>query len=184
MDDHYRILQLNEEYHLDEKQLKASYLKLSKQHHPDFKQADPDEQQKAMLLFSQVNNAYKHLSNPQTRLLHLFHKYELLEPDGQIADQQKLSQEFLMEMMDHNMALEEVLMSEDETGAAEFSRTLETLLAERNQAIDAAMQDFDAADDSDAKDAALKKALPPFFERRYLLRMQEKLANFADPDDD
>ena len=89
-----------------------------------------------------------------------------------------------MEMMDHNMALEEVLMSEDETGAAEFSRTLENLLAERNQAIDAAMQTFDAAEARDAKHAALKKALPPFFERRYLLRMQEKLANFADSDDD
>ena len=184
MTDYYNTLGIEEQYHLDLNALKTIYLKLSKQHHPDFSQGDPAEQQKRLLRFSEINDAYKKLSDPHSRLLTLFTRYGLLEADGQIADQQKLSQEFLMEMMTHNMALEEVMASDDAQAANDFRRTLNGLMEERNTAIEAAMTEFDAADAPDARKAALQKALPAFFERRYLLRMDEKLTNFADSADD
>ena len=181
MTDYYSILGIEERYHLDLNALKSTYLKLSKQHHPDFSKGDPEEQQKRLLRFSEINDAYKKLADPQTRLLNLFTRYGLLEADGQIADQQKLSQEFLMEMMEHNMALEEVMATEDEQAAIDFRSTLNGLMNARNNIIEAAMTEFDAAQDAAAREAALQKALPAFFERRYLLRMDEKLTNFADP---
>ena len=97
-------------FKIDEAGLKKTFLQNSKQYHPDFftleNQADQDE---ALRLATLNNDAYKVLRNFGSRIRYILELKGVLAEEGQ----NKLPQEFLMDMMDINEAIMDLQMDYD-----------------------------------------------------------------------
>ncbi|MFM9947714.1 MAG: iron-sulfur cluster co-chaperone HscB C-terminal domain-containing protein [Saprospiraceae bacterium] len=157
---------------LDEAALKRRFYEYSKKFHPDFYTLESPEKQAEILELSTINNeAWRTLSNFDSRL-----KY-LLELKGQLGEEgtNVLPQEFLMEMMDINEAAMEL---EFEFDPERYAALLDQL-AELERDLQAELTGSlflggaEASEFETMKDYHLKK--------RYLLRIKESLSKFAVP---
>lgn len=100
---YFRFYGLEERFDIDLNELKTRYLDKSKQYHPDFFGDDPQSQNIAVATSSFNNIAYKTLNNAIKRAQYLT-ELKLHNEDDSI----KLSQEFLMEMMELNEAIDDM----------------------------------------------------------------------------
>ena len=95
--DPFEILGLKIGIQIDEEELEARYLRLSREYHPDFNQGLAPDQQVAMLTRSaELNDAYHLLRDPWSRAEATI---GLLDPDALDATT-TLSPAFLMEAME------------------------------------------------------------------------------------
>jgi molecular chaperone HscB len=164
MTDYYAFYELPEAYHLDMTDLKARFMAKSRELHPDFHtQADAATQAQMLALSSQNNQAWRTLSHPQLRLQYLLQRYGLLDAEGANRSGVDLPPAFLMEVMELNEALLE---------APDAARqAIASLQAAAQAALDAALQDFDQSATPEERLAALRQAMPPYLQLRYLQRM-------------
>jgi len=180
MPDYFALLGLPEAYHLDAAQLRAQFLRLSRQHHPDFHtQADANTQSKALEASALLNRAYKALLKPDDRLTYLLQRYGLLGPDGGNLTDVQPSPAFLMDMMDLNEQADDLAHAGPDS-RADVARQLEGLLAANTAQLESLLQGFDAAPATDRAET-LRPVVQHYLERKYLLRLQEKLATFTSP---
>jgi molecular chaperone HscB len=161
-------------FRLDEAQLRRLFYENSKKYHPDFHTLASAEEQEAMLHLSTLNNeAYQTLADSDRRMRYV------LEIKGLLADeaQQRVPQEFLLEMMDINEALMELEMDYD---PERFEQTAQAIANWERALDDAIAPVLDRyADDSPHSREDLLQVRDYFLKKRYLLRIREKLATFA-----
>lgn len=89
-------------FNTDPKLLKQRFLEMSKQYHPDFYGDDPEAQNVAIAVTAFNNKAYKILGSDISRAQYL------VELHGMGEDRQALPQDFLMDMMELNEAIDEI----------------------------------------------------------------------------
>ncbi len=169
---YFEFYKLPIHFGLDVGKIKRQYLLKSKATHPDyFTLASAKEQEKAMHQASLNNEAYKVLSNPNLRTKHI------LEIKGVIQEGEKveLAPSFLMEMMDINEQLMEAAF--DPIARQKVEQEVNGLLDGLKATENPLMKAFDEGGD----DASLRKIKEIYFQRKYLLRIKEKLNTFATP---
>ena len=165
MFDCFAFYGLKPHYHLDKAALRQLYLQKARDNHPDLHRlAGPEDQVEYEVQAAANSVAYGVLADDNMRLKHIFQLEGLLTADGESA--RKLPPDFLMEMMEMNEAVE---------AGADVGDEISALMDARNQAIEAAMTEYDAGR------GGLEQALEAWLERKYLLRLTEIPPKFAPP---
>jgi len=169
---YFEFYQLPVQFGLDARKVKRLYLLKSKETHPDyFTLASAKDQEDAMHQASINNEAYKVLSDSNLRTKHI------LELKGAIQEGEKneLAPNFLMEMMDINEQLMDAAF--DPIARQKVETEVDGLLDALKSKENPLMQAFDVGDTGDN----LQKIKEIYFQRKYLLRIKEKLNTFATP---
>jgi molecular chaperone HscB len=124
---------LDEKLDIDKNILRKLFYENSRKYHPDFFSLNTKEEQDDVLAKSTINNeAFRTLSDDALRLKHLLElKGVLIE-----GENEQLSEDFLMEMMEINEALMDAEFGElSSPRLEELNRTVENLLETINQDI-------------------------------------------------
>ncbi|MDZ4681758.1 MAG: Fe-S protein assembly co-chaperone HscB [Saprospiraceae bacterium] len=169
---YFEFFGLPESLDVDEAALKRRFYEQSKKFHPDFYTLESPEKQAEILELSTINNeAWRTLSNFDSRL-----KY-LLELKGQLGEEgtNVLPQEFLMEMMDINEAAMELEFDFD----PERYAALLDQLAEQERDLQAELTGSLVSGSAETIQFAAMKDY--HLKKRYLLRIKESLSKFAVP---
>ncbi len=153
---------------VDAGNLKRQFLRISKAVHPDFHSLSSPEQREETLRLSTYNNeAYRVLSDEDQRLRYILELYGQQEAEGQ----QKLSEDFLMDMLDLN---EQVMELQLEATDQTLQQLLETIRDTRQQLADKA-QPYLAKSPEDCTEADWQAIKQYYYQRRYLWRILDNL---------
>ena len=174
MENYFELYNLPESFLLDEKALKATYYKLSREYHPDFYANESLEKQHEILQLSTLNtNAYRTLSDPDNRMQYILKQHNLLE-----EGKNEIPSEFLMEMMELN---EELMELEFDFDAAKFHQIGEQtsgITAQLDADILPVLQRYPELHGV-TKEEALELVKTYYLKKKYLLRIKETLSKFA-----
>ncbi len=153
--------------HVDQNKLRKKYYQNSRAYHPDFHTQSEQATQLKMLEQSAINNkGYKTLSDFDACLLYVLQLKEVMKEEGQ----NKIPQEFLMEMMDLNEALMEAKMDEDLETKEKLNSEIESL----QDNIDREVEDLLSLPDlDDLTTDQWQQLLDYHLKRRYLKRLRE-----------
>lgn len=170
---YFELYDLPVSLQIDASHLKKAFYRISRETHPDFHtQADADAQADALERASLNNAAYKTLKDLDLRLRYLLDHKGLIGEEGQ----NKVPQDFLMDMMEVNELVMELEFSPD----ADVLAQVRAALAEQEAQIAAPVAHWLEAPTLDAATAADWALLKDFyFKRKYILRLRENLAKFA-----
>jgi molecular chaperone HscB len=158
---------------LDEIDLKKRFLRNSKKFHPDFHTLENDEKQAEILELASYNTeAYKILSDFDSRMDYLLDLNGLKKEEGQ----EKMPQDFLMEMMEINETLMELQFDFDEKTYQKVITEVENQEKENFFSIERILQSFD---NEHTTHDDLKKIKIFYLKKKYLLRIQKTCRNFA-----
>lgn len=174
MENYFDFYKIEEKFFIDETALKQQYLKLSKEHHPDFFVDNPAQYQTALDITSKNNKAYKTLSKFKTRLPYVLELNEVLK-DSQNA----IPQDFLMEMMDVNEALMDLQMEPDAAKQAKIASEVDGLQSELYESIEQLASTADLEKDSNKRATILERIKENYLKLKYVLRIKESLNTFA-----
>lgn len=141
-------------FRIDPGLLKQKFLDMSRQYHPDFYGDDPEAQNVALAVTAFNNKAYKILGNDISRAQYL------VELNGMGEDKYVLPQDFLMDMMELNEAIDEL---SDESRPALISQ----VNAMRENLQEQIRKNAEEAQWQDTQIAVLKW--------RYLERLEQRL---------
>lgn len=149
--------------------LTRRYYELSQQHHPDkFVMSETDEQNDSESNISQVNEGYKVLKNDQLRIRHILEIYNAAPVEGQ----DKMPQEFLMEMMDLNEAIMSYRMEGNESMKALAEEKIASFEAEILAQLEEAVKDFDQETPQPDQLQIVKDC---YLKTKYLRRLKDNL---------
>ncbi len=158
---------------LDEKKLKRQFYQKSKALHPDFFTLESADKQAAALELSTFNNeAYKVLSDFDSRMEYILKLRGFYEEEGQ----NKVPQDFLMEVMEINEAIMELEFDYDETA---FQRVKKEANMLETKLLEEIMPTLESYNDVEANEELLKKIKKFYLKRKYFLRIQKSLSIFA-----
>ena len=158
-------------FEIDAAALKRIFYANSKKYHPDFYTMESDEKQAEILELSTLNNeAYKVLSNADKRMRYILEQKEVLEAEGQ----NKIPQDFLMEMMDINEALMELEFGFDEPLYQKIEADLTELEKSLEKKINPILTEF-----ADNQTIDLNPVKVFYLKKRYLLRIRKNLDKFV-----
>ena len=194
--DYFSFFSLPQHLHLDLAALEKTFYAQSRKLHPDrFAAKPPAEQQAALAVSSQLNDAYRTLRDPilRTEYLLSLQGIQLEEQSRAATDlakstgtqkKQVAPPDLLEEAFELNMALEELKMGDDPDAREqlEAARTKFTaLLTETHQQLESLWTQWDAALDAanpTAKDAAVQ-AMVALLNRRTYIRNLVRDVNAA-----
>jgi molecular chaperone HscB len=160
-------------FKIDETALKRTFYAFSKQFHPDFFTMESDEKQAEILELSTLNTeAYKTLSDFDRRMKYILDLKGIMGAEGE----NKLPQDFLMDMMEINEALMELEMDFDEAAHQKVISDVQTI---ENQLFTEVSDIIENYDEEMAPQYALEKVKKFYLKKRYLLRIKENLSKFA-----
>jgi molecular chaperone HscB len=160
-------------FYLDEIALKKAFYAKSKEFHPDFHTLSDDAAQENALEMASLNTqAYKVLSNFDSRMEYILKEKGILEEEGQA----KLPQDFLMEMMELNELIMELEFDFDENIFRKAKNELQNIENELFNEVEALLKNYN--DDSDNEEI-LKKIKIFYLKNKYLLRIQKSISTFA-----
>ena len=166
--EYFNLFDIPVSFHLDEAALKASFIKLSRECHPDhFTLASEEKQEEMLERSTQINNAYKVLNNFDQRLHYILTQKGVLEGEGQ----DKLPQAFLMDMMDINETIMDLQFDPDPAKTAQAKEQIAAFDAELQKGIESVLQSPDAVH----KEEALSSARDYYLKKKYLKRIYENL---------
>jgi molecular chaperone HscB len=173
MINYFEFFDLPPAVEIDEALLRKRFLLNSKRFHPDFHTlGTPEAQQQALEMASLNNEAWLVLSDADRRIKHLLQLQDALPEEGQ----QKLPQDFLMEVMELNEALMEAELDPEPNTIQQLKATIEELEHNCQLALNQALQ----AATTYPLPANQLEALKNFYlKKRYLLRIRENLSKFA-----
>ena len=172
---YFELFNIPVSFIIDDSVLKRAYLLKSRAHHPDFYTLHDDQVQEDMLYqSSRINEAYNILKDPVKRM-----KY-ILELHGVIAseNEQPLSPDFLMQMMEINEEVMELSLDFDPNKDLEIRTRLENIENELYQEVLPLME---AYNHSRPDMGDLKEIKEFYYKSRYLWRLKENLDKFASP---
>ena len=160
-------------FNLDEAALKKSFLKKSRQFHPDFYTLESDEKQAEVLELATYNTeAYKVLSDNSARMKYILELKDAIAPEGQ----NQLPQDFLMEAMEINEQIMELEFDFDEKNYQKIASEIENLKNNLKNEVEPILQHFDFEQVSEND---LEKIKNYYFKSKYCLRMSENVSKFA-----
>ncbi len=153
--------------------LKKQFYANSKKYHPDFFATESEEKQAEILELSTLNNrAYKTLKDEEARMKYILDETGVYGKEGE----NKLPQDFLMEMMDINEEIMELQFDFDKDKYATAMQKIEafekSLYADVAEVLENWTQETGTAED-------LKKVKNFYLKKKYLLRIKENVSTFA-----
>ncbi len=159
---------------VDAAALRRAYLENSRKFHPDFHTLSSDAEQDNALQLSTLNNkAYKTLSDSDLRLKYVLTLQGLLSEEN---TEEKISQAFLMEMMELN---EKIMELEFDPSPALYQEALEATNTLENDLLESTGAIFTTWTAAAGAPSDLLAAKDFFLKKRYLLRVKENLSKFA-----
>lgn len=174
--DYFALYGLPESFLPDEAAVRAAYYRLSRETHPDFfGTATPAEQTQALDLATQNTDAFRTLSDYDRRLEYLLRQHGLLA-DGQANE---LPPAFLAEMMELNEQLMELEFDPDPAAIERAKAAVETMANDLEASIRPTLEAYPmlpAAEQATAR----RRVLDYYLRRRYVLRIRQQVARFAD----
>ena len=160
-------------FKIDEAALKRTFYANSKQFHPDFFTLESEEKQAEILELSTLNTeAYKTLSDFEKRMKYILDLKGVMGKEGE----NKLPQDFLMDMMDINEALMDLDMDYDEPTHKKVLADVQTL---ENQLFMEVKDTLENYQDGITPTSELEEVKKFYLKKRYLLRIRENLSKFA-----
>lgn len=170
---HFELFEFPESFYLDEKELKKRFLQKSKKYHPDFFATDSEEKQQEVLeLSTQINDAYKTLSDFNARMAYILKEKGLLGEEGK----NDIPQDFLLEVMEIQETIMELEFDFTESAFHNASQSVDNLDDELKTEIEPILQAYDHAKSSEEE---LKKVKEFYLKKKYLWRIRENLNRFA-----
>lgn len=154
--------------------VKNKFYELSRRYHPDrFTLAEEATRAEALRMAAINNDAYKTLTSEDATLAYVLKMNSVLEDEEKYT----LPPDFLMEMMELNEAVSDYEMEPDNISLKEQATTaLQTQLNEWKDVVAPLAGGFE----SNPTDKKILLQLKDFhFRKKYLLRIQERLATFA-----
>lgn len=156
---HFELFNIPVSLNFDRSKLALKYFELQKKYHPDFfVNASEQEQEEALQISSQLNNALKILKDENETIKYLLLLKGLLVEE----EKYKLPPAFLMEMMELNEDLDE--------NSSKKIKEMELQLYKQVQPI------IDNYNDQKAGNPELMKLKEYYFKKKYLQRILERLA--------
>lgn len=153
---YFEFYQIPEAFFIDESELRQKYHQITKQLHPDFFTTASEAEQLSALEKSTLNNqAYKTLSQLESRIAYI------LELHGLLENTPSLPQSFLMQMMDINEAIEEGKKSLVIDEIQQFKQALW-------QEIEPVLKNYPHSSD---KTSDLQKVLQYYLKNKYVERL-------------
>ena len=160
-------------FKIDEAALKRQFYANSKQFHPDFHALENAEKQSEILELSTLNTeAYKTLSDFDKRMKYILELKGVMGKEGE----NKLPQDFLMDMMDINENLMELETDFDETAHQKVLSDVQNL---ENQLFTEVHDIIENYEDGTTPQYSLEEVKNFYLKKRYLLRIRENLSKFA-----
>jgi molecular chaperone HscB len=170
---YFDFFDLKPAFLLDEKDLKKRFFSNSKKFHPDFHTLEGEEKQAEVLEMATLNTlAYKTLSDFDTRMDYILDLKGMKKEEGQ----EKMPQDFLMEMMDINEILMELEFDFDDSSYQKVKKDIENMESEVFSEVDSILQNFDY---EEVTLSDLEKIKIFYLKRKYLLRIQKTCSTFA-----
>jgi molecular chaperone HscB len=121
---YYELFKIPISFEVDQKLLTQRYYALSRENHPDkYTLKSTEEQLQALQLSTEINNGFKILRDRQKRIKYLLEFLGVKFIEG--AD--KVSQDFLMEIMDINEELMEYQFDPDPNKKAAVLKSIEAM---------------------------------------------------------
>jgi molecular chaperone HscB len=169
MDNYFAFYGLEPKLNIDEEKLRAEYLKLSKENHPDFFVNDAEKHALALEKTSLNNRAYQCLRTIDGRQKHILELSGLLKESGS-----EVPQEFLMEMMEFNETIMELQMDFDQMQYEFLVEEKNKRLLQQLKELGSIGQFYDSASE-DEKKQLNQQLLDNYLKQKYLLRVAESL---------
>ncbi|MEM8583742.1 MAG: iron-sulfur cluster co-chaperone HscB C-terminal domain-containing protein [Bacteroidota bacterium] len=166
MTNYFEFFGLPESWDIDQQELKQKYYANSRSFHPDrHRLGDEAEQTEALENSSHNNRGYKLLLDEQSRLRHLLEVKDAMPPEGD----NKLPQDFLMEVMELNEAAMELSFDPDPAASTNFIAQLDTF----REQLEGEVTDLRKSQNLNAQQ--LDRLRNYYLKRKYLNRLEENL---------
>lgn len=161
-------------FEIDSVFLKKLYFEKSRLYHPDFYAGKPEDVQTEALANSTLTTkAFQTLSQYDKRMAYIIELYGF-ETDKD----NKLPQNFLMQMMDINEAIMEMEFDADPAKAEALLKETTAIETSLTEQVKPKMQAF--AEMSEEQKSAVMPEIKDFYlKRKYLLRIYDRLNKFA-----
>lgn len=160
-------------FKVDNAALKKIFYANSKKYHPDFHTLENTEKQDEILELSTFNNqAYKTLSDFDRRMKYVLDLKGVMAAEGE----NKLPQDFLMDVMDINEAIMELEMDFDVNMYRKTQNDVQSIEDQLFSAIEPIIESYD---DATIPQQQLEELKNFYLKKRYLLRIRENLSKFA-----
>jgi molecular chaperone HscB len=167
---YFQFYDIAESFFLSKKQLKKAYLEMSRKYHPDFFTKEDKELQEEALKMSSINSkAYEVLDDFDARMKYILDINNVLEAEGQ----NKVPNEFLMEMMEINESLMELQFEPDPAAKSKVADDVKTLKESLYLDVEADMMKY--VKDADNSESILNHVKDYFLKNKYLKRIEEQL---------
>jgi len=167
---YFELFELPVSFHVDEARLKTKFLQLSRDHHPDrFTLESEERQEEALEQSTEINEGYKVLKDFDKRLQYILQSKGALVGEGQ----DKLPQDFLMDMMDINEEIMDLQFDPDPEMTASAKQKITAFEKTLQDSIAEVLSKPDAVHDESAIDAARDY----YLKKKYLTRIYENLDN-------
>lgn len=166
--DYFDWFGLKRSFVINQKDLRSAFMQKSMSLHPD-KTADKSTSEAD----SAYNNlAYTTLKNQQTRLEYILQLEGVISTDAK----HELPQEFLMEMLNLNMEIEDAKAAGDQAKLEAIQNLISEMDAKAFKTIESILTDYSNHPFNDSEKEVLKKY---HLIKRYLLRIGESITTFA-----
>ncbi len=166
---YFELFEIPVTFGVESAPLKRTFYELSRRFHPDFHtDASSEEREKVLEKSTQINEAYRILSDENTRMKYILSIFGNFEEKGNEA----LPQDFLMEMMDWNEMLEDLEENPSEIAKSALETEISTAESNLFLAVKPLIISYKVGDD-------LTEIKKYYLKKRYLLRMRERLFSFA-----
>ncbi|MBK8505788.1 MAG: Fe-S protein assembly co-chaperone HscB [Saprospiraceae bacterium] len=171
---YFEFYDLPVSFQMDLDVLKRKYYEISRSVHPDFHTLASESLQEAMLEKSTVNNrAYKTLSDFDQRLKYILDLFGKLKEEGE----NKVPQDFLMEMMELNESLMELEMEASDEIKGNLLTHIRLL---EKQALNEIQLILEVADVSVLTNDEWNGITDYYLKSRYLKRLLDNINNMKD----
>lgn len=166
---YFELFEIPISFEVDLEQLTQRYYALSKAHHPDkFSLHSEEAQFKALNKSTEINSGFKILRDKQKRIKYILELLGVNFTEGQ----EKVSQEFLMEMMDINEKLMDYQMDNDPALKSSIEEEINEIESTISDRISPVMKRVDFNDPDDTAMAAIKDY---YLKSQYLRRLRVNL---------
>lgn len=167
---YFELFDLPVSFQPDKKLMRQAYLRLSREFHPDFHAEDSEAYNEALQKTSEINEAYKVLSDHFECI-----RYVLSLNGVTITSDDKLSPDFLMEMMEWNERFMEAQMGAEATEIEKLASDFGELEASFQDRLKQRIETFEASADK----MVLEQIKESYLHQKYLLRLKDQVNKFA-----